>query len=95
MRKRITKSDRTQIEQAVAAVPNIDTNIVSVICDDLGRVIVRAGRRDGPRSGIERVLEATKADDGKWSVKLIGGWRSKTCIAGAHTLDECPWSPNC
>jgi hypothetical protein len=75
MAARLSKTDREELERLVAQRPGNEGKVVSMRAEARGIVRIMTGVRSSPRSGIGRVLRATKSGDG-WRIEEVGGWRS-------------------
>ena len=75
MAARLSKGDREELERLVGQRPGNEGKVVSMRAEARGVVRIMTGVRSSPRSGIGRVLRATKSEDG-WRIEEVGGWRS-------------------
>lgn len=75
MAARLHKADREQLVDLVAQRPGNEGKVVSMRAVARGVVQILTGVRSSSRSGIGRVLRATKSDNG-WRIEDVGGWRS-------------------
>ena len=69
MPKRLTHQESREIKRAMRATCGIIQRMNHGCVDDEGLFIVQAG---GPIGG--QVLEASKSEEGKWTVKVVGYW---------------------
>jgi len=75
MAARLSKADREELERLVGQRPGNEGKVVSMRAEARGVVRIMTGIQSSPRSGIGRVLRATKSEDG-WRIEEVGGWRS-------------------
>ena len=75
MASRLSKADRDELERLIAQRAGNKGKVVSMRAESRGIVNIMTGIRHGPRSGIGRVLRATRLADG-WRIEEVGGWRS-------------------
>jgi hypothetical protein len=75
MAARLSKTDREELVRLVAQRPGNEGKVVSMRAEGRDVVRIMTGVRSSPRSGIGRVLQATKRPDG-WRIEEVGAWRS-------------------
>jgi len=69
MSRRLTHQESREIKRAMRATPGISHRMNYGCVDDEGRFMIQAG---GPIDG--QLLEASKPDDGTWTIKFVGYW---------------------
>jgi hypothetical protein len=69
MARRLTHEESRAIKRSMRATPRISQRLHDGWFVDEGRFDIKAGRPP-----IGHLLEATKSDDGKWTVEVVDMW---------------------